>query len=213
MATTILILTAVFLFGIGLGAVIWFIGRSTKAVKGPKTAGPTTVPVTFHWGFIILPLAIFLLSVILTIYFYRLLPAEVAYRFKLDGSPDGWLSREMTVSIMLGAQFLLALAAGATTWGITKMGFLSGHQTSLWVKPERVLAFMGNMLAIPQLILCFATLDIFSYNAYQVHIMPLWLFALIVMVIGALILGIFSIPVMLKAWKALSGQPGNNLKE
>jgi hypothetical protein len=33
-------------------------------------------------------------------------------------------------------------------------------------------------------------LDIFSYNSYQIHLIPLWVFALIVMVLGGIILGV-----------------------
>jgi hypothetical protein len=33
-------------------------------------------------------------------------------------------------------------------------------------------------------------LDIFIYNSYQVHLMPLWLFAVIVMILGTALLGI-----------------------
>ncbi len=61
---------------------------------------------------------------------------------------------------------------------------------------------MGNMIALPQIILCFAMLDIFSYNSYQVHIMPLWVFALITMGLGGIILGIFFIRAIRRAWGA-----------
>jgi len=36
-------------------------------------------------------------------------------------------------------------------------------------------------------------LDVFLYNAYQIRLIPLWVFALIIMVLGAIILGIFFI--------------------
>jgi hypothetical protein len=49
------------------------------------------------------------------------------------------------------------------------------------------------MVALPQIILGFAMLDIFSYNSYQIHLMPLWIFALIVMGLGGMALGIFFI--------------------
>jgi hypothetical protein len=60
---------------------------------------------------------------------------------------------------------------------------------SQWIK--RMLALMGNMLALPQIILGFATLQIFSYNCYQIYLMPLWTFALMVMGVGAVILAVF----------------------
>jgi hypothetical protein len=58
---------------------------------------------------------------------------------------------------------------------------------------EKMLSLMGNMVALPQIILGFAMLDIFSYNSYQIHLMPLWIFALIVMGLGGMALGIFFI--------------------
>ncbi len=61
---------------------------------------------------------------------------------------------------------------------------------------------MGNMVALPQIILCFAMLDIFSYNSYQIHIMPLWVFALIIMGLGGIILGVFFIRAIQQAWGA-----------
>lgn len=164
-------------------------------------------PVTFHFSYIVLPAAILILSLALTLFFYRLLPAEVAYRFGFDDSPSGFLGREAAVLLLLGPQLLVVLIAGGITWGVTRLGFLSKYRGSLWFKPERVLALMGNMLAIPQAILCFATLDMFTYNAYHMHIMPLWLFAIIVLIGGTIILGIYSIPLLVQAWKALNSQP------
>jgi hypothetical protein len=131
-------------------------------------------------------------------YFYRLLPAEVAVHFELDGTPDGWLSREMTIVLALVPQFLLVLVAVAITWGITKLGIFSGQTGSTWAKPERIVLFMGNLVALPQLIVCFAMLDIFVYNAYQTHIMPIWIFLLAIMVLVTIGLVVFAVFILLK---------------
>jgi len=114
---------------------------------------------------------------------------------------------------MLAAQFLFVFLAGAMTWGITRLGFLSKQTENMWIKPERILTFMGNILALPQIIVGFAMLDIFSYNSYQFHIMPLWLFALAIMGLGLLLLGIFFIPDFRKAWKAINTLSRGNPKE
>ena len=142
---------------------------------------------SFHWKYVILPVAILLLSIILTAFFYHLLPGDVAYHFK-DGLPDKWMSRGAIIAWMLIPQFLFAMLAVLIVWGTTKLS-TRFHQVDN-AAVERVLPLMGNMVALPQIILSFAMLDIFSYNAYQIHIMPLWLFALIVMVVGGIILGI-----------------------
>ncbi len=103
---------------------------------------------------------------------------------------------------LLVPQLLFTLVAGAINLGITKLGILSKQPGSAWVKPEGILSLMGNMVALPQIILCFAMLDIFSYNAYQIHIMPLWVFALIIMGLWGIILGIFLILAIRRAWGA-----------
>jgi len=198
MITPILILAAILLIGLGCGVALWFALRYRQQTKEVTTA--ETLP--FHWSYIILPLAILSLSLILTAYFYHQLSTEVAYHFKFDGSPDRWLSREMVTLWLLVPQLLLALGAGAIVWGITKLGVLSRQSGSAGVKPETMLSLMGNLVALPQIILCFAMLDIFSYNSYQMHIMPLWVFALIIMGLGGIILGIFFVLAIRRAWGA-----------
>jgi len=162
-------------------------------VNKGKELSQETVPgatIPFRLGYIALPLAILLLSIILTAYFYHLLPDEVAYHFA-DGSPDKWMSRGATIAWMLVPQFFLALLAGAIVWGTAK--FSNRFQQAASTGVKKVLSLMGNMVSLPQIILGFAMLDIFSYNSYQIHLMPLWVFTLIVMVLGAIILGIFLI--------------------
>ena len=204
MIIPILISIIVCLLVLGCGAAIWFALRRGQAVKSKEPATQTTggAALAFHWSYIILPVAILLLSIILTACFYHRLPLEVAYRFQSDGSPDRWLSRGAIILWMLLPQLFLTLLAGAITWGITKLGALVGQPESTWIKPERILSLMGNMMALPQVILCFAMLDIFSYNSYQIHLLPLWVFTLIIMGLGGIILGIFFIQAMRRAWRA-----------
>ena len=187
---------------LGCGAVIWFVLRRGQTVKSKEPAKQTTAGATlaFHWSYIILPVVILLLSIILTAYFYHLLPVKVAWHFEADGLPDEWLSRGAIILWMLLPQLFLTLLAGAITWGITKLGALFRQPESTWIKPESILVLMGNMVALPQVILCFAMLYIFSYNSYQIHILPLWAFALIIMGLGGIILGIFFIRAMRQAW-------------
>jgi len=191
----ILIAIIVFLLVLGCGAAIWFVLRHRRTIKGRKPVKQTTTGVTlaFHWSYVILPAVILLLSIILTACFYHRLPAEVAYHFQSDGLPDGWLGRGAIILWLLIPQFLLALMAAAIAWGIAKLSARFRQPESAWIKPERILLIMGNMVALPQSILCFAMLDIFIYNSYQIHILPLWVFAAIIMTLGGIILGIFFI--------------------
>ena len=192
MITPILILIIVLLLGLGAGIVAWFVFRQKQPVK--ETTPKESMP--FRWTYIILPLAFFLLTAVLAAFFYPQFPAEVAYNFKLDGSPDRLVSREMLIVWILVPQVIFTLLATAITWGTTRIGSRFKQQQSPPIRLERVLSLMGNMVALPQVILCFALVDIFSYNSFQTHIMPLWVFALIIALVGAIVLGIFFVSII-----------------
>ncbi len=202
MSILILISIAVFLLVLGNGAAIWFVFRQRLAMKSREPVKRTTTRATlgFHRSYVILPVVILLLSVILTAYFYHRLPVEVAYHFKPDGSPDRWLSRGMIILWTLLPQLFLTLLAAAITWGIAKLVALFVQPESTDIKIEEILSLIGNMIGLPQIILCFAMLNIFSYNSYQIRILPLWIFALIIMGLGSIILGIFFIRAIWRVW-------------
>lgn len=149
-----------------------------------------------------LPLIFLLLSVILVAVFYNRLPFQVAYHFQSDGSADRWFVRNWVVLWALLPQFLLTLGAIVVTWVISIMAARFLEPESALVKPQRIMLIMGNMVAIPQLILDFAMLDIFSYNLFQTHLRPsVLVFALVVMVVGGIILGAFFVQTMRQVWK------------
>ena len=141
----------------------------------------------FRWRYIALPLVILLLSIGLMIYFYPRLPEDLAYHFR-DGLPDRWLNRGAAIAWLLVPQFLLTGLGAAVVLGVMKLG--NRFQQAANKRSETMLLLMGNMVALPQLVLTFAMLTIFSYNAYEIYLMPLWIFALIVMGLGGIILGV-----------------------
>jgi len=154
--------------------------------KGIRAGG-----LPFRWRYVVLPAAILLLSIVLSAYFYRLLPPEVAYHFESDGTPDGWLSRGVIMAVALMPQLFFTLLAAAIVWVITKIGILSGQTGGASVRAERILSLMGNMIALPQLIICFAMLDIFSYNSYQIHIMSMRVFLFAILGLATIALVFF----------------------
>jgi uncharacterized membrane protein len=144
----------------------------------------------FRWSYAAVPLVVLLLVVALTAYFYHLLPAEVAVRFE-DGLADGWLSRQATLVLALLPQFLLALIGMALAWLLTRLVRRSWPTEGTKTNPKTIVALMGNMVALPQIILGFAMADIFVYNAYQTHLPSLWIIALVIMVAGGIVIGVF----------------------
>jgi len=136
----------------------------------------------------LLPLVTFVVSVAATVYFYRLLPADVGYRFRSDGTADAWVGKGALVALTVVPQFLLTLLAGAVALVVTKVGGLMKAGETAMSSLSGVVAVMSNMVVMPQLVVLFTVLDIFNYNAYQIHLLSPLLSALVVMVIGGFLL-------------------------
>ncbi|MDO9579346.1 MAG: hypothetical protein Q7J06_02100 [Bacteroidales bacterium] len=179
--TNITLISLIFaVYGLGAGFVLW-------SAYHPGPDGET-LRAGFRPGYFILPLAVFLLSVAITAWFYPKLPAELAFSFRLDASTMTHFTRGLAPVLMLLPQLVLALPLAVITWGITRMDLTSKDKTNLRTMLERTLLLIGNMVALPQIIICFALADIFSYNAYGRHLMPLWLFGAIILVTGVFFL-------------------------
>jgi drug/metabolite transporter (DMT)-like permease len=127
--------------------------------------------------------------VVLSAYFYHLLPADVAVHFE-NGLPDNWISRQMTLVLALLPQLLLALIGLALAWGLPKLVSRSWPTEGTKTNPRTIVALMSNMVVLPQIVFGFAMTDIFVYNAYQIHLPSLWILALVIMVAGGIIIGV-----------------------
>jgi len=197
---TAIIVLVIIIIAAGLVGIIWFVSYKRRLTQGGEvTTRAKAEGLPFRWSYIMVPLAILSLSIILSAYFYHLLLAEVAVHFKVDGTPDRWLSREMTMVWVLMPQLLLVLLAGAIAWGITKLAARFWQPRGTRTNLETILSLMGNMIALPQIIVCFAMVDVFSYNSYQTHIMPMWVFLLVILGLVTISLGIFLVSILLKA--------------
>ncbi len=153
-------------------------GASKNSVRG----------IPFRPSFVTLPVIILAVTLLLTAYFARLLPPSVAYRFS-DRVSEQFIAREVLLVGLLLPQFLLTAMAGALVFGVS---WLSRRFPEIGAATvSRVLSVMGNMFALPQLILGFVLLDIFIYNSYQRHIMSLLAFALAVMGVGVVVIGAY----------------------
>jgi uncharacterized membrane protein len=145
--------------------------------------------VRFRWIYIVLPVVFLLLSIILAAIMFHTLPTQVAYHFHGD-MPDRWLARSAFISWMIIPQFLFTMLAFATV-RITLLGarYLSPESTPI----NKLLPVMGNILALPQIILFVAMLQFFLYNAYNTGIFPVWITALIILLAGGIFLAFFFI--------------------
>lgn len=200
MPNLVLILLAVLLLSLGCGAVIWLVFRHQRPDQGKGAVPEGATRLTFRWHYIALPLITLLLAAVTTAVFYPQLPAEVTYQFQAD-SPPVYLSRGAIAVWALLPQFCLVVLAGATVWGAARL-FNLIPQTEGGLNPKGILALMGNIIGLPQLIISFAILDVFRYNLSGTHIMPVWIFALIVMGVGGIVLSVFFFLAIRRVWRA-----------
>jgi uncharacterized membrane protein len=141
----------------------------------------------FRWQFALLPLAILGLTVVLSVFYYPQLPPEVAYNF--SGGDDRYFSRQFALGLLIGLQLILLMPVVVISWGVTRLGM--GEDAPVAesrLKVERALLLVTNLIALPQSLACFALADIFSYNIYGMHLLPLWLFGAIVFALGTIFL-------------------------
>jgi uncharacterized membrane protein len=188
MMTVIPILAAIIVAGMGMVIALWFLRKRRQKLLADDTSSPITQSaLSFRWKYVALPVGVLAISLLLAIVFYSRLPEEAAYHFT-DGTPDKWLDREALIAWGILPQFFLTLLSFGIVWVTLRISSHFRQPAGEWL--GSLLTLMGNMVALPQIVLSFAMLDIFSYNAYGKHLMPLWLFALIVMALGAVVLGI-----------------------
>lgn len=116
------------------------------------------------------------------------MPPEVSYHFSGD-TPDREVSRIAIIAWLVIPQFFLA-CIGVAVSGIGSI-ISRKYELSDSNHIKRLLMAMGNMVALPQLILIFAMLDIFLYNAYEIRLIPLWIIIIIVLLLGTIALGIY----------------------
>jgi hypothetical protein len=200
--TLLLVLIGVLLlFIFGSLLLVMFVFNQAKSLTPEKAKEPAAAkPMPFPWKAMMLPLVIFLLVAVMVLWFYGKLPQEVASRFAADGTPSAWTTRGTLIMWALLPQLMLTLLAVMVAWGVTRIGALGHSAEGVGIKLDNLLLVMGNMIAIPQLILGFAMLNTFGYNAYQVRIVPLWAVVLIIAIAGAVTLGAFFITTIRKVW-------------
>jgi len=157
--------------------------------------------VRFRWKLIAFPAVILVISIILAVVFYGRLPESVGWTFDGTGLPDRWAGKGALVFWIIGIQVFFLLAAAGIIRGITSIYNRYTDSDSGPMNPGIMIGIMGNMLVVPQVIIFFAMIDIFSYNSYQTHFLPLWLNALIVLLAGGIILGIFFLRAGVQAWR------------
>jgi hypothetical protein len=196
----ILVITFIFIIGAGLVFLQMFrpkkIAPSAKREEQPQHSEKFTTKSAIRWSYFILPAAILLISVIITIYFYGKLPDAVAWRLNSLNSPT--ISRSQIALWAIVPQLLLALLALVIAYGAAKISDSFNPTADSVIKPDTVLIVMSNMVVVPQLVIIIAMLRIFSYNAFGTQISFIWWVSLAIILAGVVFLTVFFVRLIQK---------------
>ncbi|MDD5190515.1 MAG: hypothetical protein PHE50_05680 [Dehalococcoidales bacterium] len=207
---TLIVLIGVFLLLIIgtllLAAVV--LGQVKTGVKAE--AANETAPLKFKLKYMALPLMTLLLTVILVVWFAPKLPLQAGYNFDAAGNPAAFMARGRLLVWTLLPQILLAFLAFSITWGAARLGNVFRSAQAGSFSMNSLLNVMGNIVGLPQLIIAYAMANIFSVNAYNVSLPPLWIFTLVVMGIAGVVLGIFFMGMIRKYGGSLSSLKDNS---
>ncbi len=141
----------------------------------------------FRWAYVALPVIFFVLSIILGIISVLQMPPVVLYHFR-GGTADSSLTRAAFLGWIIAPQLFFMIISLA----IARVVMLGARYAPQGETPlSTLLPVMGNMMALPQVILFIAMLQFFLYNAYQTSIVPLWIIAVIILVLGGVTLVIY----------------------
>jgi uncharacterized membrane protein len=196
MAILFIALFVFVLLTLGAGGLLVVVSRRllarTASVKMDGSLDKPSVPeLGFRWRYVLLPVVVAVISMAVAAYFYGLLPVDISYRFAADGTGETFTGRTGLVITAVAVQLLLAVLAAGVAHVVARLGngFLSRDVGRMPVV-ESVIVVMSNMVVLPQVVLFFAMLDVFSYNAFQHHLVEPWIVALVAMLVGGPVLAI-----------------------
>ena len=106
----------------------------------------------------------------------------------------------MTLVLAILPQILLAAVALILALVMTRLASRFWPKEGTRTNPRTIVALMGNMIALPQIIFGFAIADIFVYNAYQMRLPPLWIFAIVFIVVGGIAIGAVLVRAIVQDW-------------
>jgi hypothetical protein len=137
----------------------------------------------------ILPvLSIGFICLVSALVFMSSLSPEPAFRFDSAGNPVSYGAKTSVVIISLIVQLIFI----AISWSAGKIvtAFINrlGMPESSGQQSQKVISISANMIMLPQLIAAFISLDIFIYDIYKFHLLPVWAFAAITMVVGGILI-------------------------
>jgi hypothetical protein len=126
----------------------------------------------------------FLLTIIVAAIFYVQMPSEMVYHFQ-GSTPDRTMARGAFLAWMIIPHvFFTLLAISITRIVMFWAKYVPPGETPIL----QILPVMGNIMALPQIVMFIAMLQLLLYNVYQTGIVPLWIFTAVILAAGGVVL-------------------------
>jgi len=190
---TLIITIAVFLVLIAGTLFLAMMVFNHAKVPMKNMVDKPAVPIKFSIKYVALSLVMLVLTVVMVAIISPKLPRSIGYNFDASGDPTMTMRRISLIIWTLLPQFMLTLMALIVSWGVTKLSNVFRTPQEGGLQMNGLLLVMGNIIGLPQLIIAYAMANIFTYNAYQVTLPPIWIITLVVMGIAGIILTVFFI--------------------
>jgi hypothetical protein len=215
LTATILIIAAVFLIGIGLGAmIILVVLRRRQPPLKPRPAPASFVPIiatshetqpkpiikhepetfsksyplVFRLSYVAAPLILAGMCSLIAVGFVASLPDPLPFRFDSNETILTSMNKYAFVILMVALQFIAALIAIVIAQTIVKVSKNMFKASEAPTKLDGFVSLMSNMVLLPQVILAYLMLDAFIYGTWSVHLVSFTLFAILAVAIGSLVI-------------------------
>jgi hypothetical protein len=183
---------------LGGAALMWFGLRRRRSVAVPvsfavQNAAPAmgVVSLPFSWSYVAVPLAVLAVTVGAAIFFYRSLPPRIVFGYGEGGAATRDGARDVIIAILLAGQVAFAFGSAAVALVVAKIAErVAKGGAAIVTAAQSITSVMSNMVVLPQLILCYLTLDILVYNARGMRLPSVLLFTVLVIAVGGAVLGV-----------------------
>jgi hypothetical protein len=158
------------------------------AIDSAAPLKKTPGKIMFRWNYILLPLLALWVTIAMVGAFYVKLPPEIIYRFSGVAAANE-AGRGVFLAWILGFQVFFTLVALVIVLLATRVA--RRMQLAASRALDTLFGVMGNMVALPQVIILYAMADIFDYNINGKNLPAVWIFGLAALFAGGVIMAVF----------------------